>query len=95
MDLCTGLLTNAELVKDPGAMKCWILDMNDLQPSNKKLPIADATEFEQALVTFATTTDIGREHVADYNIGFERSTGKLKWMRVVAPSVGDPNESAK
>lgn len=45
MDLCTGLKTNTELVADPAAIKCWILDMNDAQPANKKLPIADATEF--------------------------------------------------
>ena len=45
MDLCTGLKINTELVADPNDIKCWILDMNDAQPANKKLPIEDATEF--------------------------------------------------
>ena len=69
--------------------------MDANQPSNKKLPIADAAEFEAALQSFATTTEIGREHVADYNLGFEKSTGKLKFMRIVVPSTGEPNSSAK
>ena len=46
MDLCNSLKTNTELVADPDNIKCWILDMNDAQPANKKLPIADATEFD-------------------------------------------------
>ena len=82
-------------MKDPDDIKCWILDMDDLQPSNKKLPIGNAAEFEQALRNFAFNTEKGREHVSDYNIGFEKATGKLKWMRIVVPSVGDPNDSGK
>ena len=95
MDLCNGLKTNTEIVSDPDNIKCWILDMNDAQPSDKKLPIADATEFDTALKNFAQNTEAGRKHVADYNLGFNRSTGKLIWMRIAVPSKGNPNESAK
>ena len=56
MDLCNALKANTELVKDPFGIKCWILDMDDLQPANEKLPISDATNFEAELTKFATTT---------------------------------------
>ena len=94
MNLCKGLKTNT-LVKEPNDLKCWILDMDEQQPSNKKLPIADPAEFEQEMRKFAFNTEKGREHVGDFNLGFDKSTGKLIWMRIVVPSVGDPNDSGK
>ena len=96
LDLCNKLKTDSsDLVKEPNEVECWIDDMNELLPANGKLPISNAAQFEQALKNFAENTERGRKHVGDYNLGFEKSNGKIKWMRIVVPSFGDPNESAK
>ena len=95
LDLCTNLKSNKELLKELEEIKCWILDMNELQPANKKLPISDPTEFKQALRNFAFNTEKGRDHAKDYNIGFDKATGELKWMRVVVPTLGKPRDASK
>ena len=43
---------------------------------------------------FAENTEKGRKHVNDYNLGFEKSNGKIIWSRIVVPAQGDPDVSA-
>ena len=52
------------------------------------MPIEDEARFEDYLMRFISTTETGGDYVKGQLLGFDVTTGKLKFMRVIAKSDG-------
>ena len=57
------------------------------------LPIESEEEFYKFLYTFIEATEVGQDYVKSQALGFDLNTGKLKFMKISARSIGDADIS--
>ena len=94
LNFCTELKDSNKYVLDSD-VSCWLLEMDnfvraDTASSVNKLqiPIQDKAKFEEYLYRFIQETEVGGDYVKGQLIGFDVTTGKVKFMRVIAKSIG-------